>query len=75
LNKFKVCALTNFSVNYAPEGTWAAYDEGQPVSVTITMQFAELEPIYNTDYQTSIFSTRSGDLGDLDQVQNDDVGY
>ena len=72
LNKFKVCALTGFSVNYAPEGTWAAYDEGQPVTLTIAMQFSELEPIYNTDYQTSIFSTRTSDL---DSVQDDDVGY
>ena len=71
LNKFKVCALTAFSVNYAPEGNWAAYDEGQPVTLTMAMQFSELEPIYNTDYTTDIFSTRS----DLDQVQDDDVGY
>jgi len=72
LNKFKVCALTSFSVNYAPEGNWAAYDEGQPVTLTMTMQFSELEPIYNTDYQTDIFNTRTSDL---DQVQDDDVGY
>ena len=71
LNKFKVCALTAFSVNYAPEGNWAAYDEGQPVTLTMAMQFSELEPIYNTDYKTDIFSTRS----DLDKVQDDDVGY
>ena len=72
LNKFKVCALTAFSVNYAPEGNWAAYDEGQPVTLTMAMQFSELEPIYNTDYKTDIFSTRTSDL---DQVQDDDVGY
>ena len=71
LNKFKICALTSFSVNYAPEGNWAAYDEGQPVTLTMAMQFSELEPIFNTDYQTSIFKDR----GDLDQVQDDDVGY
>ena len=72
LNKFKVCALTAFSVNYAPEGNWAAYDEGQPVTLTMAMQFSELEPIYNTDYKTDIFSTRTSDL---DKVQDDDVGY
>jgi len=72
LNKFKICALTSFSVNYAPEGNWAAYDEGQPVTLTMAMQFSELEPIYNTDYKTDIFSTRTSDL---DSVQDDDVGY
>jgi hypothetical protein len=72
LNKFKVCALTSFSVNYAPEGAWSAYDEGQPVTLTMAMQFAELEPVYNTDYQTNIFNTRKDDL---DPVEDDDVGY
>lgn len=71
LNKFKVCALTSFSVNYAPEGNWAAYDAGQPVTLTMAMQFSELEPIFNTDYQTSIFKDRN----DLDPVGPDDVGY
>jgi hypothetical protein len=36
------------------------------------MQFAELEPVYNTDYQTNIFNTRKDDL---DPVEDDDVGY
>ena len=72
LNRFKICALTSFSVNYAPEGNWAAYDAGQPVTLTMAMQFSELEPIFNTDYQTSIFQYRNDDL---DPVQDDDVGY
>jgi hypothetical protein len=71
LNKFKVCALTGFSVNYSPDNNWTAYDEGQPVSVSITLQFKEIEPIYNTDYKTSIFEDRN----DLDKVEDDDVGY
>lgn len=56
LNKFKNCALTGFSVNYAPDGKWASYggsNPGQPVSVLITMAFNELDPVYNTDYNDS----------------------
>ena len=42
VNKFKPCALTNVSVNYTPEGQWMAYDEGMPISVTMTLSFNEL---------------------------------
>lgn len=56
LNRFKTCALTGFSVNYAPDGQWASYggtDPGQPVSVIVNMSFNELDPVYNTDYNTT----------------------
>lgn len=63
VNKIKTCALTGFSVDYSPDGMWASYEEGQPASITINMAFAELEPIYNTDYST--------DNG----ITNDSVGF
>ena len=50
VNRIKTCALTGTSVNYTPEGTWAAYEGGQPVSIMLSMRFQELEPIYDTDY-------------------------
>lgn len=72
LNKFKICAMTGFSVNYAPDGEWAAYDKGQPVSLTVNMGFQELEPIYNTDYQETgpLINTK-----DNSPVKPGDVGY
>ena len=51
INRIKTCALTQASVNYTPEGTFASYDKGQPVSVMLTLGFQELEPIYDTDYK------------------------
>lgn len=51
MNKFKICALTGFQVNYAPSGQWAAYDDGQPASIVMSMAFKELEPIFETDYK------------------------
>ena len=39
-------------VNYTPEGAWAAYEGGQPVSIMLSMRFQELEPLYDTDYAT-----------------------
>lgn len=72
VNKFKTCALTTFSTNYTPDGFWAAYDKGQPLSVSISMSFNELEPVYDTDYQNNnIFGGRS----DLTSIGNDMVGY
>jgi hypothetical protein len=73
VNKFKTCALTSFSCNYTPEGIWAAYESGQPVSTVLSMSFNELEPIYDTDYQeNNIF----GGLGnDLTSINSDSVGY
>ena len=62
LNKFKTCALTDFSVNYT-QGRWAAYAaDSQPVSTLITMSFAEIAPIYRDDYETQSFD-------------DDDVGF
>ena len=58
-------------MNYAADGNWAAYDEGQPVSVIMNMSFKELEPIYDTDYQNKIDDERD----DLYPISDEDVGY
>ena len=52
LNKFKTCALTDFQVDYTGgSGRWSAYaDDSQPMTTIMTMQFAELAPIYEDDY-------------------------
>ena len=70
MNKFKICALTGFSVNYTPNGQWAAYDEGQPTSVVMTMGFKELEPVYENDYKTT-----SNVPFDAPPVNADEIGY
>ena len=77
LNKFKICALVNMSVVYAPDGQWAAYEEGQPVSVQMTLNFQEIEPVYESDYQTDISKAFKGYLAadNYSSVKPDDVGY
>ena len=50
INKIKTCALTNFSVDYSPLGTYMTYGDGTMVSYLLSMQFQELTPIYDTDY-------------------------
>lgn len=79
VNKFKLCALTNCAVHYAPDGQWSAYDEGQPTSLIMGLSFNEIEPIYNTDYQEAGILT--GLNVDADNSPNkppvypDDVGF
>ena len=78
VNRIKTCALTGFAMNYAADGNWAAYDEGQPVSVIMNMSFKELEPIYDTDYQMNIDASRvenKDQLQDLYPISDEDVGY
>jgi hypothetical protein len=60
LHKFKQCALTDMSVNYTGEGTYATYGPGEnspggtPVSMVMDLGFKELEPIYSGDYEENV---------------------
>ena len=53
LNKFKQCALTDMSVNYTGDGTYATYGDANatPISMVMDLSFKELEPIYAGDYR------------------------
>ncbi|MAA58471.1 MAG: hypothetical protein CL855_08445 [Cryomorphaceae bacterium] len=78
VHKFKPCALTNFSVNYAANNQWMAYESGAPVTYNLNFEFSELEPVYNTDFTEKIPSERDAlgsDLGDLMPIGTYDVGY
>lgn len=50
LNLFKICALTNMSVDYSGSGTYASYHDATPVHMVLNLQFQELSPIYADDY-------------------------
>lgn len=52
LNKFKECALTDLSVSYTPDGNYATYYDGSMVSYQVTMNFQELEPVLDSDYES-----------------------
>jgi len=62
LNKIKPCALKSFNVNYMPDGSYMTYggsggpnregdDDGSMTSYQVSMEFGELEPIYNNDIE------------------------
>ena len=78
LNRIKTCALTGTSVNYTPEGAFASYEKGQPVSVLLTLAFQELEPIYDTDYKyQGGDGERTSDTGEGYRwaIDKNEVGY
>jgi hypothetical protein len=77
LNKFKICALVNMNVIYAPDGQWAAYAEGQPVSLQMSLNFQEIEPVYESDYQEDVSKAFKGKYAadNYSPVKPDDVGY
>jgi len=70
LNKFKPCALVSFNVDNSAKGSfWNSYydeddlfDESQPITTGIQMQFQEIVPIFRDNYIDEGFD-------------DDDVGY
>jgi hypothetical protein len=51
IGKMKECALISLSTDYTPENNYATLPDGEMVSYTITMEFKELEPVFNDDYE------------------------
>ena len=50
LNSFKECALKACNVNYTPEQSYSTYTDGVMTAYQMSLQFMELEPVYNDDY-------------------------
>jgi hypothetical protein len=50
LNKFKICALQDLSLNFTASNTYTTYADGTPVHMQLVLRFQELTPIYNEDY-------------------------
>lgn len=53
INLIKDCALQSCAVDYTPDGTYMAYDDGAMISYDLNLQFMELVPIYAKDYSES----------------------
>ena len=51
IGRIKECALQSVVVSYTPHGEYATYTDGVMVSYEMQMQFQELEPIFNSDYE------------------------
>ena len=51
---FKMCALTQVDVNYTPDGAYATYRDGQPVAMTLTLNFQETKLVFAEDLDQGI---------------------
>lgn len=69
LNKFKICACQGVSVNYAPNGYSSYVLDSQPVTVSLSLGFTELTPIFYDDYEDA------PDHLQLPSFDIDDVGF
>ena len=66
LNKMKTGVVTDMSVNYTGSNTYATYDDGTPVHMTMQFTFKEINPIYADDYEVE---------GDTALAAGTGVGY
>ena len=69
LNMFKECAMTNITMKYTPDGNYATYEDGVMTAYEMTLQFKEIEPVFNDDYEMYASSTVGQD-SDLDWESN-----
>ena len=61
LNRIKVAALRDFSVNYSPDGNYMTYAEGGSMTqYDLSMTFGEIDPIYEPDYEKGDGKTGMG---------------
>ena len=74
LNRFKICSLSQLSVNYTASGTYATYSDGTPVHIQVLCEFKEINPIYAEDYEEQGLN---GPYADVDEALNvvGGVGY
>ena len=66
LNRIKVAALRDFSVNYTPDGNYMTYGaesdegEGSMTQYDLSMTFGEIDPVYAQDYDDTQGKTGMG---------------
>ena len=62
IGKIKTCALTNCSIDYAPDGSYMTFGDSAATmtAYSMSLQFSELEPLYYDDY---------------DGLPTDEIGY
>lgn len=60
LNRIKVAALRDISVNYTPDGNYMTYQDGSMTQYDISLSFGEIDPIYENDYNLNEGLTGTG---------------
>lgn len=49
LPKYKLCSITDFDVNYSPDGVYAVGPDGYPIATQITVNLMETKLVYAED--------------------------
>ena len=79
LNRFKEAALTDFSVDYTPNGAYSTFRDGTMTQYKITMKYQELDPIFNSDYDDlddeEPFNSGLGPLINATQTDASGIGF
>ena len=87
LNIFKICALTECTLNFAPQGEYQSYKDSkagsQPVISSMTLSFTELTPIFAEDYDSfekdPSLQDLAGDFGSpvkgVEPLNAEDIGF
>ena len=88
LNIFKICALTECTVNFAPQGEYQSYKDSkagsQPVLSSMTLNFTELTPIFAQDYDADdgkdpslqdMFQDFGSPVKGIEPLNSEDIGF
>lgn len=72
LNMIKICALKSCSVDYTPNGSYMTFDDEDSTmtSYRLSLNFGEIEPIYDDDYLDP-----DAKSGDGDTTGSESIGY
>ena len=70
LNRFKECALTEFTTNYTPNNNYSTFRDGTMTQYKITMSFQEIDPIFNDDYDMLDKEGENANLNDSTLFSN-----
>ena len=50
LKRHKICALEQCNINYTAGNVYSTYEDATPTHMSLSLSFAELNPIYKEDY-------------------------
>jgi len=48
---YKLCGITSLDLNFTADGTWAAFANGDPVSVEMRIGFMETKLVFSEEVQ------------------------
>jgi hypothetical protein len=52
LPTYKMCAITDVSINYTPDGNYAVYNDGTPVAYELKISFMETKLLFSEEIDT-----------------------